>query len=151
MTAIDETQLVRIARLPDTWQANLLQAELDAAGIAARTSGDAISSWQIGIPSDVSVLVLERDRIRATAIADQFLTELRGKPTTIQPATAGEYAKASSKGHDRGRVTYLVINLIGFLAIVGAMQSGYLALALAILSAVLIVAIAYLLRRRLEG
>ncbi len=80
MTKLNEVQLVRIARLKDAWQANLLRSELDAENIPSQCSGEQLSNWQIGIQADVSVLVREQDRLRATVIADQFLTAMnRGK------------------------------------------------------------------------
>ncbi len=151
MTKMDELQLVRIARVKDAWQANLLRSELEASGIQAQTNGDQLSNWQIGIPADVSVLVREQDRIRASAITDQFLAAMtQGKMKTTadhEPATTSDSSVANSLWF-RG---YLALELVGLIATVWAVQGNHLVLAGVLLLAGIVVSAAYWLSRRLLG
>lgn len=149
MTKIDELQLVRIARVKDAWQANLLRSELEAEGIQAQTSGDQLSNWQIGIPADVSVLVREPDRIRASAIADQFLAAVnRGK---MKPIAEDEDTTTpnSSITNSLWFRSYLALEFAGVIATIWAAQGNQFVLAGVLLLALLVVSAAYWLRRRL--
>ena len=155
MTKLNDIQLVRIARVKDSWQANLLRSELEAENIPSQSSGEQLSNWQIGIPSDVSVMVREQDRLRATAIADQFLAAMNsGKvPAHVDVETASDQ-QASDEVVSTWRYkqrkwfgVYMVLNLLGMLASIWAVQANHFVLAVLLITGTLLVALARYLRR----